>query len=161
MPGSVEEGCSLLAEWLEGGKMGEAGKRVVIVGAGETAAELGPTLIELGAPVIPGSEGVVGSAEKAVAVAKQNAARLGMSGIQFFVGDWTAPLSLEKSAFDMIISNPPWEDGTVTDPADHVVVLAELQADGKTSLVTRRRLAEKGFTHTAEYDAAIRDYLTK
>ena len=46
--------------------------------------------------------------EKAVAVAKQNAARLGMSGIQFFVGDWTAPLSLEKSAFDMIISNPPY-----------------------------------------------------
>jgi len=46
--------------------------------------------------------------EKAVAVAKQNAARLGMNGLRFFVGDWTAPLSMKKSAFDMIISNPPY-----------------------------------------------------
>jgi phosphoribosylamine---glycine ligase len=30
MPASIDEGCALLAEWLEGGKMGEAGKRVVI-----------------------------------------------------------------------------------------------------------------------------------
>ena len=48
----------------------------------------------------------------------------------------------------------------LTDPADHAVVLAEVREQGQTTLATRRQLAEKGFAHTADYDAAIRDYLT-
>jgi phosphoribosylaminoimidazolecarboxamide formyltransferase/IMP cyclohydrolase len=46
------------------------------------------------------------------------------------------------------------------DPADYPAVLAELQAGGVTP-ATRRRLAIKGFTATAHYDAAITAYLSK
>lgn len=45
------------------------------------------------------------------------------------------------------------------DPADYEGVLAELQA-GQVSAETRRRLAVKGFTATAHYDAAISAYLS-
>ncbi|HZU81136.1 MAG TPA: bifunctional phosphoribosylaminoimidazolecarboxamide formyltransferase/IMP cyclohydrolase [Acidimicrobiales bacterium] len=45
--------------------------------------------------------------------------------------------------------------GVVVDPADYPVVLAELQADGRLSDATRRRLALAAFAHTAAYDAAI------
>jgi phosphoribosylaminoimidazolecarboxamide formyltransferase/IMP cyclohydrolase len=48
----------------------------------------------------------------------------------------------------------------VSDPADYMPVLAELQAGG-TSLETRRRLAVKGFSVTARYDAAIHAHLLK
>ncbi|MFN2298421.1 MAG: bifunctional phosphoribosylaminoimidazolecarboxamide formyltransferase/IMP cyclohydrolase [Anaerolineales bacterium] len=44
------------------------------------------------------------------------------------------------------------------DPADYPAVLSELQS-GAVSPATRRRLALKGFDHTAEYDAAIAAYL--
>lgn len=44
----------------------------------------------------------------------------------------------------------------VTDPNDYDSLLGELRTNGKTvSLQTRRRLAEKAFSHTAEYDGAI------
>jgi phosphoribosylaminoimidazolecarboxamide formyltransferase/IMP cyclohydrolase len=46
----------------------------------------------------------------------------------------------------------------VCDPADYAAVLAELQAGG-VGAETRRRLAVKGFTHTAQYDSAITGYL--
>jgi release factor glutamine methyltransferase len=46
--------------------------------------------------------------EKALTVAKQNADTLGLNAIRFFAGDWMAPLSLRKSRFDMVISNPPY-----------------------------------------------------
>ncbi len=49
----------------------------------------------------------------------------------------------------------------LTDPADYPAVLAEVQSHGRVSPQTRRRLAEKGFAHTAAYDAAILDYLKK
>jgi phosphoribosylaminoimidazolecarboxamide formyltransferase / IMP cyclohydrolase len=48
----------------------------------------------------------------------------------------------------------------VCDPADYPAVLAEVKAGG-TSDETRRRLAVKGFAHTAHYDAAITAYLEK
>ncbi len=48
----------------------------------------------------------------------------------------------------------------VCDPADYDAVLAELKTHGCTAPQTRRRLAVKGFALTAEYDAAIRDYLS-
>ena len=48
----------------------------------------------------------------------------------------------------------------VCDPGDYAAVLAEIKSNGQTSAATRKRLAIKGFAHTAEYDSAIRDYLT-
>lgn len=48
----------------------------------------------------------------------------------------------------------------VCDPKDYDRVLGELKAGNGTTLETRRALALKGFTMTAEYDAAIRDYLS-
>jgi phosphoribosylaminoimidazolecarboxamide formyltransferase/IMP cyclohydrolase len=49
----------------------------------------------------------------------------------------------------------------VSDPQDYEIVLAELSANDKVSLDTRRRLAEKAFALTASYDAAITRYLAR
>uniref|UniRef100_A0A673SUH8 Bifunctional purine biosynthesis protein ATIC n=1 Tax=Suricata suricatta TaxID=37032 RepID=A0A673SUH8_SURSU len=51
----------------------------------------------------------------------------------------------------------------VCEPEDYVAVAAEMQnSDSKdTSLETRRQLALKAFTHTAQYDEAISDYFRK
>lgn len=45
------------------------------------------------------------------------------------------------------------------DPADYDSVLREIKENKNTTPETRRRLALKGFAHTAEYDLAISDYL--
>ena len=51
--------------------------------------------------------------------------------------------------------------GVVVDPADYATLLAELQGGaGTLSGATRFRLAQKAFSHTASYDAAISNYLT-
>ena len=44
--------------------------------------------------------------------------------------------------------------------ADYAPVLADLDAHDGTTSATRRRLAAKGFAHTAGYDRAIADYLS-
>lgn len=51
----------------------------------------------------------------------------------------------------------------VCEPGDYAAVAAEMQSsDSKdTSLETRRQLALKAFTHTAQYDEAISDYFRK
>ncbi len=50
----------------------------------------------------------------------------------------------------------------LTNPDDYGVVLQELTTHhGKTTLETRFRLAQKVFTHTAEYDAHIANYLNR
>uniref|UniRef100_A0A667GQR7 Bifunctional purine biosynthesis protein ATIC n=1 Tax=Lynx canadensis TaxID=61383 RepID=A0A667GQR7_LYNCA len=51
----------------------------------------------------------------------------------------------------------------VCEPEDYVAVCTEMQnSDSKdTSLETRRQLALKAFTHTAQYDEAISDYFRK
>ncbi|ELW49199.1 Bifunctional purine biosynthesis protein PURH [Tupaia chinensis] len=51
----------------------------------------------------------------------------------------------------------------VCEPEDYVAVSTEMQSsDNKdTSLETRRQLALKAFTHTAQYDEAISDYFRK
>lgn len=49
----------------------------------------------------------------------------------------------------------------VVDQDDYDQVLAEIKADGDTSLATRTKLAAKAFRHTAAYDALISQYLTK
>jgi phosphoribosylaminoimidazolecarboxamide formyltransferase/IMP cyclohydrolase len=49
----------------------------------------------------------------------------------------------------------------VTDPADYPALAAEMQArDGALSDATRLNLAKKAFTHTAQYDGAISNYLS-
>jgi len=49
----------------------------------------------------------------------------------------------------------------VVDPDDYAIVLSELQAQGKTHLETRYRLALKVFETTSHYDTMIADYLRK
>jgi len=49
----------------------------------------------------------------------------------------------------------------VTDPADYPALVTEMQANGGALTdATRFNLAKKAFTHTAEYDGAISNYLT-
>ncbi|MCU0636854.1 MAG: bifunctional phosphoribosylaminoimidazolecarboxamide formyltransferase/IMP cyclohydrolase [Gemmatimonadaceae bacterium] len=49
----------------------------------------------------------------------------------------------------------------VTDPADYGCVIEELTAsNGSLSAATRLALAKKAFSHTAQYDGAIGNYLT-
>jgi release factor glutamine methyltransferase len=43
---------------------------------------------------------------EALAVARDNAARLGLGNVEFRQGDWLAPLANER--FDLIVSNPPY-----------------------------------------------------
>src|SRR5205814_4885059 len=47
----------------------------------------------------------------------------------------------------------------VCDPADYTAVITELRAHGATTRETRKRLAGKAFTLTANYDAAIAAFL--
>ncbi len=52
--------------------------------------------------------------------------------------------------------------GVITDPDDYPAILAELQArGGQLSYATRFRLAKQAFTHTARYDGAISNWLTR
>jgi len=49
----------------------------------------------------------------------------------------------------------------VTDPADYVGVLKEMEsAAGALGAATRLALAQKAFSHTAQYDGAVSNYLT-
>ena len=48
----------------------------------------------------------------------------------------------------------------VTDPADYASLLKEMAPGGALSADTRFRLAQKAFSHTAQYDGAISNYLT-
>jgi len=49
----------------------------------------------------------------------------------------------------------------VVDASDYETIIAEVNADGDTTLETRKRLAAKVFRHTAAYDSLISDYLSK
>ncbi|MBD3261928.1 MAG: bifunctional phosphoribosylaminoimidazolecarboxamide formyltransferase/IMP cyclohydrolase [Candidatus Altiarchaeales archaeon] len=51
--------------------------------------------------------------------------------------------------------------GVVCDPADYEDVLTQLKSGKGLDESTRRRLAVKAFEHTARYDAAINEYLSK
>lgn len=50
---------------------------------------------------------------------------------------------------------------TLVDPQDYSAVLAEIQNQANTTAATRRRLAQKVFHHTAQYDQAIFNYLNE
>ncbi|MBL8708751.1 MAG: bifunctional phosphoribosylaminoimidazolecarboxamide formyltransferase/IMP cyclohydrolase, partial [Rhodospirillaceae bacterium] len=50
----------------------------------------------------------------------------------------------------------------VVDPADYSLLLSELAAhDGASTLVFRRRLAQKAYAHTAAYDGAIANWMAQ
>lgn len=49
----------------------------------------------------------------------------------------------------------------VTEPSDYERVMEEIQSQGNTTPETRRKLAEKVFVLTAQYDAMIAHYLTE
>ena len=49
----------------------------------------------------------------------------------------------------------------VSHPADYGTVLAEIEQKGGVSAETRRRLAQKAFAHTRNYDTAITAYLSE
>jgi phosphoribosylaminoimidazolecarboxamide formyltransferase / IMP cyclohydrolase len=50
----------------------------------------------------------------------------------------------------------------VVDPLDYGTILAEIdRSGGSVSDTTRRRLATKAFAHTAQYDAAVANYLDR
>ena len=48
----------------------------------------------------------------------------------------------------------------VTDPADYALLVEELDRQGGTALLTRKKLAAKAFTLTSRYDRAITVYLS-
>ncbi len=53
-----------------------------------------------------------------------------------------------------------WNSVTVlVNPEDYTTVLNELKANGQTSDATRLELSAKAYTHTAEYDIAISQYM--
>ncbi|MCR4824363.1 MAG: bifunctional phosphoribosylaminoimidazolecarboxamide formyltransferase/IMP cyclohydrolase [Bacteroidales bacterium] len=53
-----------------------------------------------------------------------------------------------------------WRDVTIVcDPSDYDKVLEELRANGKTSDDTRLKLSAKAYTHTAEYDMCIANWM--
>ena len=47
----------------------------------------------------------------------------------------------------------------VCDPADYNAILAEINANGNTTVETRLQLSAKAYTHTAQYDACIATYM--
>jgi phosphoribosylaminoimidazolecarboxamide formyltransferase/IMP cyclohydrolase len=49
----------------------------------------------------------------------------------------------------------------ICDPADYARVVDEIRKEGTTSPGTRQSLAIKAFRHTADYDAAVSDFLGK
>ena len=52
--------------------------------------------------------------------------------------------------------------GVIVETDDYEIVLEEIkESNGSLSLSTRRKLAAKAFSHTANYDAAISNYLNQ
>lgn len=49
----------------------------------------------------------------------------------------------------------------IVDPNDYAAVLTEIQQLGGTTLETRKKLAQKAFSHTSHYDQAICEYLSQ
>ncbi|MDZ7830902.1 MAG: hypothetical protein U5L07_04040 [Desulfobacterales bacterium] len=68
--------------------------------------------------------------------------------------DIGGPCMIRATAKNFIRAAP------VVDPADYPMILDELRSTrGQTTLETRAMLAKKAFSHTAEYDHAITEYL--
>lgn len=55
-----------------------------------------------------------------------------------------------------------YKDVTVVcDPSDYNLIIDEIKANGNTTLDTRLKLSAKAYTHTAEYDMCIANYMRK
>ena len=55
-----------------------------------------------------------------------------------------------------------YKDVTVVcDPDDYNTIIDEIKANGNTTLDTRLKLSAKAYTHTAEYDMCIANYMRK
>lgn len=55
-----------------------------------------------------------------------------------------------------------YKDVTVVcDPSDYNLIIDEIKAHGNTTLDTRLKLSAKAYTHTAEYDMCIANYMRK
>ena len=72
-------------------------------------------------------------------------------------------IRLSARAVEMIRSAAKNHDRVcvITNPVDFDLVIDEIQATNDTTLATRRRLAAKAFSLTAEYDAMISRYFQK
>jgi phosphoribosylaminoimidazolecarboxamide formyltransferase/IMP cyclohydrolase len=51
--------------------------------------------------------------------------------------------------------------GVIVDPADYQTVLTEINENNSLTFATRKQLASKAFTHTADYDNVIQTYLNQ
>ena len=79
-----------------------AGRRALDLCTGSGVLAISIALERPGAQVV-----AVDLSPEALAVARENAARLGAAGVSFLEGDLYAPLSPEEK-FDVIVSNPPY-----------------------------------------------------
>jgi phosphoribosylaminoimidazolecarboxamide formyltransferase/IMP cyclohydrolase len=87
-----------------------------------------------------------------------------------FVATVSKPHTLDEAIENIDIGGPAMVRSSaknyrhvaiVTDPADYPALVAEMQAHGGTLTdATRFNLAKKAFTHTAQYDGHISNYLT-
>jgi phosphoribosylaminoimidazolecarboxamide formyltransferase/IMP cyclohydrolase len=87
-----------------------------------------------------------------------------------FVATVSKPHTLEDAIENIDIGGPAMVRSSaknyrhvaiVTDPTDYPALLAEMQANGgELTDATRFGLAKKAFTHTAQYDGHISNYLT-
>ncbi|MHB1093490.1 bifunctional phosphoribosylaminoimidazolecarboxamide formyltransferase/IMP cyclohydrolase [Thiobacillus sp.] len=87
-----------------------------------------------------------------------------------FVATVSKPHTLDEAIENIDIGGPAMVRSSaknyrhvaiVTDPADYPMLVAEMQAgNGALTDVTRFGLAKKAFTHTAQYDGHISNYLT-
>ncbi len=79
------------------------------------------------------------ASEAALAVARENARRLGLANVEFLHGDWTAPVA--GRTFDLVVSNPPYvrRGDPALEALRHEPALA--LASGDDGLADIRRLA--------------------
>lgn len=73
------------------------------------------------------------SSESALAVARQNAQKLGLTNVEFRIGDWCRALP-EHIKVDMIVSNPPY-----IDPTDPHLQRGDLRFEPLTALAAEEQ----------------------
>jgi release factor glutamine methyltransferase len=111
---------------------------------------------------------------EALAVARENARRLGAVRIDWRLGDWWAALTADTAPFDLIVSNPPYiaeRDPHLDDPAlrhEPPAALASgplgLDAIGTIVAGARAHLAPGGWLlieHGRDQGSAVRDRLDR
>ena len=100
---SVDPGTRLLIEAMRV----EAGDRVLDLGCG-----YGPIGLVAATLALRGRVVMVDVNERAVALARENAARAGLDNVEVYEGDGTAPV--RGRTFDVVVMNPPIRSGRDT-----------------------------------------------